>query len=79
MRQGNIHGETTYSYNQQGREIEALERVGEKILVTHRYTAIYDAEGKQIEARYSEGGRELKARLESRWRGRWCTRFWLYA
>ena len=61
MRQGATHGETTYSYNQQGREVEALEQVGEKNLVRRLYTAIYDAQGKQIEARYSEGGRELKA------------------
>jgi hypothetical protein len=61
MRQGTIQCETTYSYDEQGREIEAIEQIGEKTLVTRRYTASYDAEGKQIEARYSEDGRELKA------------------
>jgi hypothetical protein len=61
MRQGEISGKTTYSYDQQGREIEALEQVGEKTLVTRRYTASYDAEGRQIKAGYSEAGREMNA------------------
>lgn len=61
MRQGTIYGETTYSYGQQGREVEALEQIGDKTRVTRRYTASYDAQGRQIEAGYVEGGRELKA------------------
>jgi YD repeat-containing protein len=61
MAQGNIHGETTYAYNHDGREVEALEQVGEKVLIKRRYVATYDAHGKQIAALYSEGDRELKA------------------
>lgn len=61
MAQGNIHGETTYAYNHDGREVEALEQVGEKVLIKRRYVATYDAQGKQIAALYSEGDREMKA------------------
>lgn len=61
MAQGNIHGETTYAYNHNGREVEALEQVGEKVLIKRRYVATYDPQGKQIAALYSEGDRELKA------------------
>ena len=61
MAQGNIHGETTYAYNHDGREVEALEQVGEKVLIKRRYLATYDAQGKQIAALYSEGDREMKA------------------
>ena len=61
MTQGNTRGETTYAYNHDGREVEALEQVGEKVIIKRRYVATYDAQGKQIAARYSEGGMELKA------------------
>lgn len=61
MSNGTISGETTYSYDQQGSEVEALERIGEKTQVARRYTAFYDAQGRQIKAGYSEGGRELIA------------------
>ena len=61
MAQGNIHGETTYAYNHDGREVEALEQVGEKVLIKRRYVATYDAQGKQIAALYGEGDREMKA------------------
>jgi hypothetical protein len=61
MRQGTISGETTYSYDQQGHEIDALEQVGEKTVITRRYTASYDPQGRQIKAGYSEAGQELNA------------------
>jgi len=61
MHQGNINGQTTYSYNHEGREVEALEQVGEKVIVRRRYLATYDAQGKQIAAYYREGDMELKA------------------
>jgi RHS Repeat len=67
MAQGNIHGETTYAYNHDGREVEALEQVGEKVLIKRRYVATYDAQGKQIAALYSEGDRELKASYRYRY------------
>jgi hypothetical protein len=61
MRQGSIQSETIYAYNHDGREVEALEQVGEKVLIKRRYLATYDAQGKQIAALYSEGDAELKA------------------
>ena len=60
MHQGNIKGETTYTYNQDGREVEALEQVGEKVLTRRRYLATYDAQGNQIAALYSEDKFETK-------------------
>jgi len=61
MHQGKVNGQTTYSYNHDGREVEALEQVGEKVLAKRRYLATYDAQGKQIAAYYREGDTELKA------------------